>query len=38
MVYIEQRKAKIDASALPNLPIYASIFSLLLTVTLLVTK
>ncbi|GAA4076244.1 polysaccharide biosynthesis/export family protein [Flavobacterium cheonanense] len=38
MVYVEQRKAKIDASALPNLPIYASIFSLLLTVTLLVTK
>jgi polysaccharide export outer membrane protein len=38
LVYVEQRKAKIDASALPNLPIYASIFSLLLTVTLLVTK
>ena len=31
-------KAKIDASAIPNLPIYATIFSLLLTVTLLVTK
>ncbi len=38
LVYVEQRKAKIDATALPNLPVYASIFSLLLTVTLLVTK
>jgi polysaccharide export outer membrane protein len=38
LVYVEQRKAKIDATALPSLPIYVSIFSLLLTVTLLVTK
>jgi polysaccharide biosynthesis/export protein len=38
LVYVEQRKAKIDTSALPNLPVYASIFSLLLTITLLVTK
>ena len=38
LVYVEQRKAKIDTTALPSLPLYASIFSLLLTVTLLVTK
>ncbi|GAA4039833.1 polysaccharide biosynthesis/export family protein [Flavobacterium chungnamense] len=38
LVYVEQRKAKINTTALPSLPLYASIFSLLLTVTLLVTK
>jgi len=38
LIYVEQRKAKIDTTALPSLPLYASIFSLLLTLTLLVTK
>ncbi|WP_298392019.1 polysaccharide biosynthesis/export family protein [Flavobacterium sp.] len=38
LVYVEQRKAKIDATALPNLPLYVSVLSFLLTVTLLVTK
>lgn len=38
LVYVEQRKAKIDSTALPNLPLYISVFTFLLTVTLLVTK
>lgn len=38
LIYVEQRKAKIDTTALPSLPLYASVFSLLLTITLLVTK
>jgi len=38
IIYVEQRKAKINTTALPSLPLYASIFSLLLTVTLLITK
>ncbi len=38
LIYVEQRKAKIDTTALPSLPLYASVFSLLLTLTLLVTK
>jgi len=38
LIYVEQRKAKIDSSAIPNLSIYVSIFSFLLTITLLVTK
>lgn len=38
LVYVEQRKAKIDSTALPNLSLYISVFSFLLTLTLLVTK
>jgi polysaccharide export outer membrane protein len=38
LIYVEQRKAKIDSTAIPNLSIYVSIFSFLLTITLLVTK
>ncbi len=38
LIYVEQRKAKIDTTALPNLPLLTSIFSLLLTLTILITK
>jgi polysaccharide export outer membrane protein len=38
LVYVEERKAKIDASAFPNLPLVFSILGFLTTIILLVTK
>jgi len=38
VIYVEERKAKIDATALPNLPIIVSVFSFLTTIVLLVTR
>lgn len=38
VVYVEQRKAKIDSTSLPNLPLIVSVLSFLTTVVLLVTK
>ena len=38
VVYVEARKAKIDATALPNFPIIVSVISFLITITILITK
>jgi len=38
VVYVETRKAKIDASAIPNLPIIISVVSFAITMTILLTK
>lgn len=38
VVYVDQRKAKIDASALPNLPLVVSVISFLTTMVLLLNK
>lgn len=38
VIYVQERKAKIDSSALPNLPIIVSVFSFLTTLIFLVTK
>jgi polysaccharide export outer membrane protein len=38
LIFVEERKAKIDASAFPNLPLAFSILGLLTTIILLVTK
>ncbi len=37
-IYVQERRAKVDASALPNLPLFVSILSFLTTVTLLLTR
>lgn len=38
VIYVEERKAKIDASALPNLPLVVSVISFLVTLTILISK
>jgi polysaccharide export outer membrane protein len=38
LIFVEERKAKIDASAFPNLPLAFSILGFLTTIILLVTK
>lgn len=38
VVYVEQRKAKMDSSALPNLPLIFSVLSFVTTIVFLVTK
>lgn len=38
VIYIQERKAKVDASALPNLPLIVSIASLLTTVLILLIR
>lgn len=38
VIYVEARKAKMDASALPNFPLIVSVVSFLITMTLLIKK
>ena len=38
VIYVEARKGKIDASALPNLPIILSVITFITTALLLLTK
>lgn len=38
VIYVEERKAKVDANAIPNLPVIISIFTFLTTIVLLVTR
>lgn len=38
LVYVEQRKSKINSAALPTISLYASLFGLLLTSTILLTR
>ena len=38
LIYVQERKAKVDATALPSLPLIVSVFSFLTTVILLITR
>jgi len=38
LIYVQERKAKVDATALPSLPLIISVFSFVTTVILLITR